>query len=151
MNEQTALKTKRLISIEDFSPTKFRPPSARRDDEPTKEKGPEKKLKPKPLYIEKLEKIIGSSGWNVYITSLTVIALFANDLFAALSNKSGDDYCDGILVLCTLSFLFEFIASILTKKGYLWSFFFYLDFISTLSLIFDITFISGIIFGTTGQ
>ena len=47
-------------------------------------------------------------------------------------------------------FSFEVIASAKFKKGYWLSFFFWLDLISTISLLFDITFIFGNLLANSG-
>jgi len=53
-------------------------------------------------------------------------------------NKYADIYFDAITIVCLIVFSFEIICSSLSKPGYVNSFFFYLDVISTISLLLDI-------------
>jgi hypothetical protein len=54
--------------------------------------------------------------------------------------------CSSLAILCIFSV--ELVLSSLVVDGYFLSFFFFLDLISTASLIFDVNFITTIIFST---
>ena len=65
---------------------------------------------------------------------------------SALFSKHADPVFDGITIFCMIIFSVEIVLSIFIKKDYLWSFFFYLDVISTITLVFDIQMINQEIF-----
>lgn len=47
-------------------------------------------------------------------------------------------------------FAIEIIMSVICRKGYIWSFFFWLDVLSTVSLLMDINMLTAVIFNTGG-
>jgi len=65
--------------------------------------------------------------------------------------KPADPWFDGLTAFAIVLFLFEWSVSCVGKVNYTWSFFFYLDGISTLSLILDLTFVSEQAFATQGS
>lgn len=54
------------------------------------------------------------------------------------TNRSADIVFDVITIFALIVFTIEIILNMISKPGYPWSFFFWLDFISTISLIIDI-------------
>ena len=72
------------------------------------------------------------------MTVVTIYTLFFDDIRVLLIPKSADDAFFSITVLCFLLFLFEIVLSCIVKKGYTFSFFFWLDMLATFSMIFDI-------------
>ena len=72
------------------------------------------------------------------MTLLTIYALFGDDIRVMATTKSADTGFDAMTILCLVVFSIEIIMSILCKRDYLFSFFFWLDVVSTLSLILDI-------------
>lgn len=56
--------------------------------------------------------------------------------------KSADTYFDVFTSLSLISFTVEIIMAIIAKEDYIFGFFFWLDVISTLSLVLDIQIIS---------
>ena len=76
--------------------------------------------------------------FSITMTLMTVYALFIDDFRVIFFSKSVDDYFYGLTVLCFISFSTEIILSCLGKEKYMYSFFFWLDLMSTFSLLFDI-------------
>ena len=77
----------------------------------------------------------------VYISIMTIItiyALFFDDIRIIAFDKSTDDTFYTITTSCMAAFTLEIFLSSLVVNGYLNSFFFYLDIISTLSMVTDI-------------
>jgi hypothetical protein len=72
------------------------------------------------------------------VTLLTIFALFGDDIRVMATNKSADTGFDVMTIICLVIFSLEIFMSILCKKDYLFSFFFWLDLVSTVSLILDI-------------
>lgn len=62
------------------------------------------------------------------------------------TDVNGDIYFDIVTIICLVAFTFEIIITIIVKDGYLWSFFFFLDVISTVSLLLDINILTNELF-----
>jgi hypothetical protein len=73
------------------------------------------------------------------MTSLTIYALFFDDIRMVLFSKGSDDIFYGISSMALFFFTLEIILTSYSKKDEYWlSFFFWLDVVSTLSIIPDI-------------
>lgn len=72
------------------------------------------------------------------MTIITIYALFGDDIRVLSTDKDGDPYFWGLNIFCMVAFTLEIIVSSLAKHGYWNSFFFWLDVISTLSILLDI-------------
>lgn len=68
----------------------------------------------------------------------TFYALFFDDIRILALDLSSDDIVYSVTTFVFFAFFLEVIINIYTEKNYLNSFFFWLDIISTASLIFDI-------------
>jgi hypothetical protein len=99
-----------------------------------------KEIKKKTIF----HKIVNNNYFVWFMTVLTITALFANDIQMAWLNAHSDEAFDIIQCFLFLCFLLEIIFTFFAKKNYLNSFFFWLDVISTISLIQDISFIFSI-------
>lgn len=74
--------------------------------------------------------------------AVTLYALFGDDIKLAFCPKSSDSVFN-VITLCAMAlFTIEVILCSVTNPGYFNSFYFYLDIISTLTLLMDITWIS---------
>jgi hypothetical protein len=85
--------------------------------------------------------IIDSNYVLTVMTMMTLFALFSNDIQYAWCPSSVDSTFDIVQTVLMFSFTVEIVLTAYAKDDYLWSFFFWLDVISTISLIQDITFI----------
>lgn len=85
------------------------------------------------------------------MTILTLVALFGDDLNVICFDKSADYGFDiGQLVIMSL-FLVEVLLSSIAINGYLFSFFFWLDVLSSVSMLMDINIFTDIVFSTYGK
>ena len=84
---------------------------------------------------------------TILITFITVLVLFGDDLRIWLMPMSWDLAIDCVLLFCFVAFLLELILSCIGKPDYPWSFFFWLDIVSLISMIFDVYFIIEIFWG----
>lgn len=73
------------------------------------------------------------------MTVVTLFALFMDDIRRAAMPKEADIPIAWISLLAMVLFATELVLRVYSQKGYLWSFFFYLDLVATLSCITDIT------------
>ena len=72
------------------------------------------------------------------MTSITIYALFFDDIRLLALPSSVDPYFWGISTFALACFTIEIILASVAVDGYLFSFFFWLDLVSTISLIPDI-------------
>lgn len=84
-----------------------------------------------------------------FTTLLTVYALLGDDFRLMLTQKPADDIFNWMVVICILVFTLECVLAVVGKAGYIWSFFFWLDIISTISLLLDITIIADELFASS--
>eukprot|EP00929_Paragymnodinium_shiwhaense_P002445 TRINITY_DN102704_c0_g1_i1.p1 TRINITY_DN102704_c0_g1~~TRINITY_DN102704_c0_g1_i1.p1 ORF type:complete len:1045 (+),score=297.93 TRINITY_DN102704_c0_g1_i1:291-3425(+) len=85
-------------------------------------------------------------GENKYFSTLSVLltiyALTGDDLRMALTFKDKDMIFNAMVICCIGFFSLELVVSSLGKVDYFMGFFFFLDTVSTLSLILDLTWVS---------
>ena len=82
------------------------------------------------------------------MTIITIYALFFDDIRVLAFPKSADAVFYGITLFGMICFTIEIILASFAKEEYLLSFFFWLDIISTLSMIPDIGWVRDYIFGS---
>lgn len=85
----------------------------------------------------------------MFITLLTLYSLFSDDLRTAFFTRKVDMGFDVLSLVVMVIFLVEIVLSTLVIEDYFLSFFFFLDIVSTVSIIFDVNFISDLIFATS--
>jgi len=71
------------------------------------------------------------------MTVITIYALFFDDIRILLVPKRYDDIFFGITLIGMICFALEIVLASYAKYDYIFSFFFYLDFVSTISMIPD--------------
>lgn len=101
------------------------------DDEELEEKN--KTLK------AKINDVLDSFTYTIIMTILTVFVLFADDIKNLSTDKYADDPFSIVTAILFGYFFIEFVIQCIVIDGYLWSFFFYLDFLSTISMILDLS------------
>jgi hypothetical protein len=79
---------------------------------------------------------------NHYVDTLFAIitfwVLFADDLRLACMPPSADGPITNLSIICMIAFVFEIIMHSVGSRSYMFSFFFWLDVLATLSMILDI-------------
>ncbi|OMJ79003.1 hypothetical protein SteCoe_21086 [Stentor coeruleus] len=93
---------------------------------------------PEPKWKTRLFHIIDHWLFTAWMTLLTIYALFGDDVRVAAFSKDADDGFNTITTICLFFFTLEILLSSLCKKDYWLGFFFWLDLVSTISLITDI-------------
>ena len=81
------------------------------------------------------------------MTAITIYALFGDDVRTLAFTKNADDVFYVITIVCMLFFSLEVLISSIAKEGYFLGFYFWLDFIATVSLIFDIGWLWDVMLG----
>lgn len=91
-----------------------------------------------PSHNEKWEAFLESKKVTITMSTVTIYALFADDIKTLAFPKSADDIFSTLVVICLLLFTGELVLCSIFKPNYKWSFYFWLDLVATLSLITDI-------------
>ncbi len=81
---------------------------------------------------------VESKQWGGFMTIVTLYALFGDDVRLLAYTKDSDPIFYALSFIALLIFVVEIIVSVYARKDYLWGFIFWLDLISTLSLVPDI-------------
>ena len=89
------------------------------------------------LIKKKLSKFLDHTAVVVYMTIITIYALYFDDIKILFFPKTADDIFNGITLIVMLCFALEIFFASYAKPEYMFSFFFYLDIISTASMIPD--------------
>lgn len=92
--------------------------------------------------------MLESKRITVVMLIVTVYALFGDDIRLSCFSVSADNAFYSLATVCLVMFGIEFLASCYAKPGYLFSFYFVLDFIATLSVLPDIGWAWNAIIGT---
>ncbi len=88
-----------------------------------------------------IDKFLENNLYVIFMTLVTIYALFGTDISVAFLSQELDSTFDYVTTVAFLLFLIELVLSCYAKKDYIFSFFFWLDFVSTISLIMEIDFI----------
>lgn len=89
-----------------------------------------------------MAKILDNGYFNLVVSLFTIYALFGDDFRVIVATKPDDNIFNGLLITCMLVFIVEIFLSVKVTKGYWNSFFFWLDVVSTVTLILDLTWVS---------
>lgn len=93
------------------------------------------------------------NGWifQTFMTIVTVYSLFGDDVRQLAFTKPADDVFNGLSCAALACFSIEIIMASVVKDDYFLGFYFWLDLISTVSLITDIGWIMNGIMGNSGS
>jgi class 3 adenylate cyclase len=105
------------------------------------------KAKKRPIWKKKICKFLDSTFFLIFTSLLTIFALFASDLQLAFLRIEVDNAFNICQCIIFGVFLLEFILNCIAKNDYLFSFFFFLDLIATISLVQDIDWIINPVLG----
>lgn len=72
------------------------------------------------------------------MTFLTFLVLYADDVRILAFDKDGDSKYYYFMLSCFFTFAVEIIVLSIIRPGYLWSFFFWMDLLSTISTVMEI-------------
>ena len=99
------------------------------------------KIKPRPQWKIKIEKLLENYYWVGVMTIVTFYALFMDDIRFLWIPKSADLTIDICTIICMSLYLIELFLGIIAVEKYFLSFYFWVDLISLLSMIPDISFL----------
>ena len=87
------------------------------------------------------KRVVASNQWEFLSFVMTMTALFLDGMRDAFIPIEYDAVVNNVLFTTFLFFIFEMGLLSYCERGYFNSFFFWLDFVGTVSLIFDIPFL----------
>lgn len=82
---------------------------------------------------------------------ITLFALFGDDIRVIATSKNSDAGFYIVTIICMTIFMLEILLSCYSKKDYLFNFFFWLDFVSTITMLLDIGWFSDMLFPTNSD
>ncbi len=95
-----------------------------------------------------MDKIMNHWSITIFMTLVTIYALFGDDIRALCFTKTADTVFYGLTIVAMTLFMIEIVVQAICKEGYFLSFYFWLDLVATLSLVFDIGWFWDAILGT---
>jgi hypothetical protein len=95
--------------------------------------------------------ILEGVGYSIFISVVTLVTLFADDFRLIFFSPSFDDHFSVVAIVCMCVFGFEIIVLSLVMEGYFLRYYFWLDMISTFTMLFDITWFANVIAGVGYQ
>lgn len=118
---------------------------------PVRHRGLNRRRKQQPSVVTRIRRkcaVIADNKFFVAIgTVLTIWALMGDDLKMLLTEKPADSVFDGLVIVNLVFFTAEVVISSLGKDDYVVSFFFWLDIISTATLLLDLSAVAEGLFG----
>ncbi|CAD8181513.1 unnamed protein product [Paramecium octaurelia] len=167
----TPLVKKEIIELEDEEARKMRSPSSHeaislqtpksvRSQQPHKTKAVEKiraRLSKPQIFTKnqlrqrQLQQFIDGWGFSLLMGFVTLYALFGDDIRILSVNKDGDDIFFILTTICIVCFAVEIVLTCIANPNYLFNFYFWLDLISTATMILDIGWITDHWYGDEGD
>ena len=96
------------------------------------------------------KKIMDSNYFSAFMTVLTIYALFGDDMKLTLTDVTADDGFVVAAWICVFFFSFEIMCNIFANPFYLWGFYFWIDLVSTLSILMEIPMVMDPLTGEMG-
>lgn len=87
---------------------------------------------------ERIQRILESKPFNIFIMVISIYSLFADDIKVILFPPSADVSFSIVAIFVLTFFLIEIILTVLVNEQYICGLYFWVDIISTISLLFDI-------------
>jgi hypothetical protein len=91
-----------------------------------------------PVWKTKIIKFLDHPITSIFMTIITIYSLFFDDIRALAFSPSADNVFFTITLFCMFCFLIEIVLASIAKDDYFLTFFFWLDLVSTLSMITDV-------------
>lgn len=91
---------------------------------------------------QKIYNFIESTPVIIFMMIVTIWALFGDDIRQVSVTTDGDMTFYILTLVCFGLFFIEVVLAFISKPDYRWGFFFWLDLVSTVSLLMDVQFIS---------
>ena len=102
------------------------------------------------ILIQKVLAFFDSVGFSIWITLITIVTLYSDDIRQAFFPRSSDVPFSILTLICMTFYVVEMIALCFLKEGYFLKFYFWLDLISTLTMVLDLFWITELLSGGDG-
>lgn len=99
----------------------------------------------------KSRRLASSWRFTVLTTALTIYALFGDDFRLCVTHKQTDELFNALTLFSCLVFGAEIVANSLGQEEYFLGFFFWLDVGATVTLVFDLTWVSKELFCASSE
>lgn len=76
--------------------------------------------------------------FTIFMTLWTLYTLFGDDIRMLGTTKKSDPVFYSLTIIAMIFFFLEIVLSCLAKKDYIFGFYFWMDIVSTISMIMDI-------------
>ena len=86
-------------------------------------------------------------AFSVFITLVTLVTLFADDLRVIFFPPESDTSFSILTIVCMSIYTIEMVALCFVREGYFLHYYFWLDLVSTLSMLLDLVWINALISG----
>lgn len=94
-----------------------------------------------------MDRVLSHWATTLFMTIITLYALFANDVRQLAFAKPSDDTFSAITCAVMFFFLLEIVLASIAKEDYFLGFYFWLDLIASMSLLFDIGWLYDLMLG----
>lgn len=81
---------------------------------------------------------LDSWQWGIFMAIITIYTLFFDDIWVILFPEAWDPFFYFLTCVFMALFTLEIVLACYVQPGYIFSFFFWLDLLATLSMLFDI-------------
>lgn len=98
------------------------------------------------IFVHKCKDILHSPYYTILINSVTIYVLIADYFRIMLFNKDADKIFDVFTIICLCFLILDFLLMFISQKKYVFSFYFFLDIVMTVTVFFDVTTISEAMF-----
>eukprot|EP00948_MAST-09A_sp_MAST-9A-sp1_P002127 g2127.t1 len=109
-----------------------------------------KEAKKRHVWIDKIDQSLSSMKFSILMIVMTIVALYVDDFHKAFLPITSDNFIFFVLVLCLVFFSLEWVALCVVRKKYFLSLFFWLDFIATVSIVFDFNEVYAVLISSMG-
>lgn len=99
----------------------------------------------------KSRRLCNSWRFTMLTTALTIYALFGDDFRLCVTHKQTDELFNTLTLFACLVFGAEIVANSLGQEEYFLGFFFILDLGATVTLVFDLTWVSSVLFCASAE
>lgn len=96
---------------------------------------------------KKVDSFLSAPVYEIFMTVITFVVLYADDIRVLAIDKAHDEGYYYFMLSCFFLFFIEIVLLSLSRSGYIFSFFFWMDLLSTFSTVMEIPLVMNDILG----
>jgi class 3 adenylate cyclase len=104
-----------------------------------------------PALTLRIKDVLNSIYYTILINAVTLYVLFADYFRIIFFSNDADAYFDVFTIICFSLLVLDFVMVWATHKNYFLSFFFFLDFVMTFTIVFDVTTVAREVFSSNND